>query len=76
MIISDNPYGRQLYISIDDGACPDGCVVLGIATACKPSLSTVLVLILAGECEKVNSDLGLGSGFHWVLQFPSSPTTG
>ena len=40
------------------------CVVLGIATACEPSLLTVLVLILAGECEKVNSDLGLGSGFH------------
>ena len=27
-------------------------------------------------CEKVASDLGLGGGFCWVLQFPPPLTTG
>ena len=29
-----------------------------------------------GACAKVASDMGLGSGFHWVLQFPLPGTTG
>ena len=37
----------------------NGCVVWSIATDCSLSLATGQVLILAGECEEVASDLGL-----------------
>ena len=31
--------------------------------------------IMAGPCENVTSDLGLGGGFPWVLRFPQPVTT-
>ena len=40
------------------------------------SLTSAQVRITARECEKVASDLGLGSGFRWVLRFPPPLTTG
>ena len=40
------------------------------------SLTTAWVLILAWPCEKVASNLVLGSGFRQVLQFPPLPTNG
>ena len=46
------------------------------ATDCTPSLTTAQVRILAWACEKVASDLGLGSGFGQVLRFSPLPTTG
>ena len=33
-------------------------------------------LPISGACVKVDSDLGFGGGFCWVLQFPPPVTTG
>ena len=46
------------------GACPDGCVILGIATDCLLCLTTHCPGLspTRGNCEKVDSDLGLSGG--------------
>ena len=49
----------SFVILTHSGACLDGRVLLSIATDCSLSLSTAQVQV----CEKVASDLGLGSGF-------------
>ena len=40
-------------------ACPDGGVVLCIATDCSQALTTAPFVIPFGGCDKVASDLGL-----------------
>ena len=51
------------------GACPDGRVVLGVATDCLLSLITIWVWMADVVRKKVGSDLVLGGGFCWVLRF-------
>ena len=50
--------------------CSDGRVVYGAATDCTLSLTTAGVRIPVCACEKVASDLELGSGFS-----PGSPVS-
>ena len=57
-------------------ACRDSCVVYGVAAECYLSLTAAWVAITDVACKKVASDLGLGSGFRWVLQFPTPVTIG
>ena len=52
-------------------ACPDGRVVLSVATDCSLSLITAWVWNPAGACKKVASDLGLGGGLRHQLQLVS-----
>ena len=49
--------------------------VLPQTSSCLLPLALPRFESLPGACEKVASDLGLGSGFCWVLQFPLSLTT-
>ena len=68
------PNYLHTYIRSPTGACPDGHVVLGVATDCYQSLNATRVRVAPGAYENVSSDLGLGGGFHWVLRFPTPVT--
>ena len=55
---------------------PDSHVLYGIAADCWLFLTPALGWNLAGACEEVASDLGLGGGFRWVLRFSPPVTIG
>ena len=76
---AQNSYWKTIIINIPLNS-PTGQPLTSIRTSGLTSqllsLTTVKGWILAGACEKVASDLGLGSSFWRELQFPPSLTTG
>ena len=61
---------RYVHLICEEGLAWDGCLVLSVAKDCKLSLTTARVRTLAGACEKVASDMGLGGGFQFLWFLP------